>query len=300
VQDGLLIVDKPKGPTSHDVVAKLRRATGIRRIGHAGTLDPLATGVLIVLVGRATRLSGYLMDRDKSYRGTIILGVSTTTQDAEGDVVSHRDASGVTRKGLERELEGFVGTIEQMPPMVSAIKRDGTPLYELARRGVEVEREPRPVTIHSFRVTAFGEGSVDFELDCTKGTYVRTLAADLGERLGTGGYLAELRRTRVGPFGLEQAVPLNRLVAAGREWAPLGLPPLEALPGMKLVRMTETQADRVMDGGSVPLDAEQAPDTPVGLVRLSEDGRTLSAVARLGVVEGRRMVHPEKVFTPPI
>ncbi len=300
MSDRLLVVDKPEGPTSHDVVARVRRATGIRRVGHAGTLDPRASGVLLVLVGRATRLSAYLMERDKSYRGRMTLGVATDTQDSEGEVIERKDASGVTREDIERAAAGFVGDIMQVPPMVSAIKRDGTPLYELARKGVEIEREARPVSVHELRITGYEPPYVDFILDCSKGTYVRTIAADLGDRLGCGAHLSMLVRTRVGPFGLDLAVPLASIVKAGSGWEELGIRPVDALPDMDIVLLDESQAESTMDGGSAELGEEQRTKATTERVLLTEDGETLLAVARVARANGAARVRPEKVFVPPI
>jgi len=300
VNDRVLIIDKPAGPTSHDIVAKVRRLSGIRRVGHAGTLDPRATGVLVVLVGKTTRLSSYLMDHDKSYCGRIELGVETTTQDGEGDVVSRRDASGVTLLDIERAASSFVGDILQVPPMVSAIKQAGRPLYELARKGVSVERKARPVTVSSLEVMRYESPYIDFELDCSRGTYVRTIAADIGTELGCGAYLAELRRTRVGAFTLEQAVTLQELLSAGDEWPGLGLPAVAALPEMDLVELNDTQSERVMEGGATALEVDQAADVSTEKVRLSEDGATLLAIARVTRQRGKPSVQPERVFVPPI
>jgi tRNA pseudouridine55 synthase len=300
VSDRVLIVDKPSGPTSHDVVARVRRITGVRRVGHAGTLDPRATGVLVVLVGRATRLSAYLMDGDKAYRGRIVLGVSTDTQDGEGDVLSRRDASGVTITDIESAAARFVGDILQVPPMVSAIKRDGTPLYELARKGLRVEREPRPITVHALRITRFDPPTVDFEIECSKGTYVRTIAADLGEVLGVGAHLHALERTRVGRFDIDMAERLDVIEGAGEGWLRLGIAPLEALPELDVVRLDEAQAERVMDGGAVVLNGEQADGVATERARLTEDGSTLLAVARVSRGERGAEASPEKVFSPPI
>lgn len=300
MSDRLLVVDKPEGPTSHDVVARVRRATGIRRVGHAGTLDPRASGVLLVLVGRATRLSAYLMERDKSYRGRMTLGVTTDTQDSEGEVIERKDASAVTREDIEHAAAGFVGDIMQVPPMVSAIKRDGTPLYELARKGVVIEREARPVSVHELRITGYEPPYVDFILDCSKGTYVRTIAADLGDRLGCGAHLSMLVRTRVGPFGLDLAVPLASIVKAGSGWEELGIRPVDALPDMDIVLLDESQAESTMDGGSAELGEEQRTKATTERVLLTEDGETLLAVARVARANGTARVRPEKVFVPPI
>src|SRR4051794_25486619 len=205
--DGVVAVDKPAGWTSHDVVAKSRGLLGTKKVGHAGTLDPSATGVLVLGVGRATRLLRYLGDLPKAYVGELVLGTETTTLDAEGDVVRTHDMAGVTLDDVRAAAAGFVGPILQVPPMVSAVKVDGKKLYELARAGVEIEREARPVTIHSIAVDEGPEPGVHrLTVSCSGGTYVRVLAADIGTALGGGAHLRALRRTAVGGFDLAGAV----------------------------------------------------------------------------------------------
>jgi tRNA pseudouridine55 synthase len=213
--DGLVVVDKPAGFTSHDVVAKLRRIYGQRRVGHAGTLDPDATGVLLVGLGRATRLLRYLSEAGKAYEGRIVFGIATSTLDAAGEIVDQRPMP-ITRADVTRALPRFVGDIEQLPPMVSAVKVGGRRLHELARAGEEVERAPRPVHVDRFDVVEFEPGpypSAEVEVECGSGTYVRTLAADLGAALGGCAHLAALRRTRVGSFTLAEARPLAEIEA---------------------------------------------------------------------------------------
>lgn len=206
---GLCVVDKPAGVTSHDVVGMLRRRFGERQVGHAGTLDPDATGVLVVGVGMATKLLRFVEKTSKHYVGEVVLGSETSTLDAAGEVLATYDMSAVTLEDARRVVaEHLTGPIEQIPPMVSAIKIDGRRLHELAREGIEVERAPRPVTIHSFTVDAGQEpGVLTIEVACTAGTYVRTLAADLGRLLGGGAHLRNLRRTAVGEFTLADAGP---------------------------------------------------------------------------------------------
>jgi tRNA pseudouridine55 synthase len=217
--DGLVVVDKPAGWTSHDVVARLRRLAGTRRVGHAGTLDPMATGVLLVGVGRATRLLGHLALTDKAYLATARLGAATTTDDAEGEVTWAAAPSAVDEAGLRAALAGLTGDIDQAPPQVSAVKVAGRRSYALARAGERVELAPRRVTVHRLELLALrrdpgGEWlDVDLDVACSSGTYVRALARDLGERLGCGGHLTALRRTRVGGFGLDAARTLDELAA---------------------------------------------------------------------------------------
>ena len=211
--DGVLLVDKPTDHTSHDVIARLRGKLKMKRIGHAGTLDPMATGVLVVLVGKATRASQYLMSLDKEYAGTIKLGQVTNTQDAEGEVLETRPVPVLTEAEVKAATQSFVGDQYQMPPMFSAIKIDGVPLYKSARKGEEIEREPRFVRISSFEITRFASPEIDFMLRCTKGTYVRTVAHDLGAKLGCGGHLSALRRTATGKFGVAQCLTLDQIQA---------------------------------------------------------------------------------------
>lgn len=212
--DGLLLVDKPSGMTSHDVVARIRHHFRLRKVGHGGTLDPMATGLLVILLGRGTKLSNQVMGSDKTYEGVMQLGASTDTQDCDGQVISERDASGVTREAIEEQMRLRVGDQMQTPPMVSAVKMGGVPLYKLARQGQVIEREPRLIHVYEFRLTAFEPPRATFVLRCTKGTYVRTLCSDIGEVLGCGAHLAALRRTVSGPLRVEDAIPLDRALAS--------------------------------------------------------------------------------------
>jgi len=212
--DGLAVIDKEPGWTSHDVVAKARGLLGTRKVGHSGTLDPDATGVLLLGVGRVTRLLRFLTDLPKSYVGEIVLGSETTTLDDSGDVTATYDMSGVTLAQVQEVALGFVGPIEQVPPMVSAVKIGGRRLHEIAREGREIERPPRPVTVHRLSVAASAEnpdGVFRLEVDCSSGTYIRTLAADIGTALGGGAHLRRLRRTAIGSFGLADAKPLDEI-----------------------------------------------------------------------------------------
>jgi len=219
VPDGLVVVDKPAGWTSHDVVARIRKLAGTRKVGHAGTLDPMATGVLVLGVERATRLLTYLVGADKGYEATIRLGETTVTDDAEGDVVSTADADGITGEAIEQAIDSLRGNIDQVPSSVSAIKVDGRRSYARVRSGEEVELAARPVVIHRFEVLEVRREhhrgrtlvDVDVAVDCSSGTYVRALARDLGHDLGVGGHLTALRRTWLGPYTLETARTLEEL-----------------------------------------------------------------------------------------
>ncbi len=211
--EGILLVDKPRDHTSHDVVARLRGKLQMRRVGHAGTLDPMATGLLIILVGKATRVSQYLISLDKEYEGTIELGKVTDTQDADGEVMETRPVPPLTEAEVKAAIGGFLGDQYQLPPMYSAIKVDGVPLYRSARKGEEIVREPRFIRVKSWEVTRFASPQIDFRLRCTKGTYVRTLAHDLGQKLGCGAHLAALRRTATEKFTVSQALTLEQIQA---------------------------------------------------------------------------------------
>jgi tRNA pseudouridine55 synthase len=215
--DGLLLVDKPAGPTSHDVVHKIRSTFRIEKVGHGGTLDPAATGLLVILLGRATRLSDQVMGGEKTYAGVLRLGTVTNSQDMDGQIVAEHPFDAVTRDQAETALEALRGDIYQTPPMVSAIKLNGVPLYKLARKGQEVAREPRLVHIFRFAITAWAPPLVAFEVRCTKGTYVRTLAHDLGQTLGCGACLQSLRRTASGSFDVAAAAPFDALLAGSKD-----------------------------------------------------------------------------------
>lgn len=209
--DGVLLVDKPQGLTSHDVVAHLRRKLQIKQIGHAGTLDPLATGLLVMLIGRATKLSATLMGQDKAYDGTLKLGEVTDSQDSDGQILATCPVPVFTDAVLEATAQGFLGDQYQTPPMFSAKKIKGIPLYKLARKGEEVEREPRFIRVNGFKITRIALPEIDFSVACTKGTYVRTLAHDFGSRLNCGAHLTMLRRTLSGAFSLTHALPLHAI-----------------------------------------------------------------------------------------
>ncbi len=209
--EGVLLVDKPRGCTSHDVVARLRRKLSMKRIGHAGTLDPMATGLLIMLIGKATRVSQYLTSLDKEYEGTIELGKITNSQDADGEVMEARPVPALTEAEVRAAMQAFLGDQYQTPPMFSAIKVEGVPLYKMARRGEEVEREPRFIRVSSYELTGLALPQIHFRLRCSKGTYVRTLAHDLGQKLGCGAHLSALRRTATDKLRVETALPLEEI-----------------------------------------------------------------------------------------
>jgi tRNA pseudouridine55 synthase len=215
--DGILVVDKPAGMTSHDVVDFIRRHFKIEKAGHAGTLDPAATGVLVILIGKATKLSSGLTSGDKEYEATLTLGKRTDSGDAEGKVLSESDTAGITEEEIRQAFKSFEGEIEQVPPMVSALRHKGKRLYQLARKGKEVPREPRRVHIKELRIKRVEVPEVDFSVTCSKGTYIRKLCDDIGDKLGCGGHLSYLRRTRAGEFTLEKSVLLDKLKSLSRD-----------------------------------------------------------------------------------
>ena len=218
--NGIVIVNKPSGMTSHDVVSRARRIFKMRQIGHAGTLDPLATGVLVLLVGKGTKLFNKFEAFDKAYKASLILGTRTTTADIEGEIIQQAAYDQISEESVIETFKQFCGDIEQIPPMVSAVKVNGRRLYELARKGIEVERQARQVRIDALDLLEFQRPRVRFYLECSKGTYVRKLAEDVGEKLGCGACIAEIERTKVGPFVIEEAVTLEQLNATHiRDWS---------------------------------------------------------------------------------
>ncbi len=227
--DGVLLLDKPEGLSSNHALQRAKRTVDARKAGHTGTLDPFATGLLICCFGRATKISGAMLEADKVYEATVAFGEETDSGDLTGHIVARADAApAVTAEQLEAALAGFRGEIEQIPPMVSALKRDGKPLYEYARQGIELERPPRRITIHALDLLSCDGVSARLRVHCSKGTYVRTLAQDIGRRLGCLGHLSALRRTAVGPFTIEHAVGLEALQAMAAPQS--ALIPLHALP----------------------------------------------------------------------
>ncbi len=274
-------VDKPCGPTSHDVVARLRRASGVRRIGHAGTLDPLATGVLVVAVGRATRLIEYLADADKAYVAQITFGVETDTYDAEGTVVERRDASGLTQQQVEEALGGFRGTIQQRPPAHSAIRVGGKRLYEMARAGQTVEAPVRTVHIARLEVRDWRPPVAVVFVECSKGTYVRSLAHDLGQVVGLGAQLSALSRTRVGRFTLDRATPLERLETMLRDgaWSEVAVPLEAAVEHLPAIVIESDEARTLANGVSIRRGTS--------ILRWESDGSDAATLCRAVSREGR-------------
>ena len=253
--NGIVIIDKPQGWTSQDVTARLRRVFNTRRIGHGGTLDPMATGVLPVFVGRATRGVEFFEHAEKIYETTLRLGITTDTEDITGTVLTEQDVS-VTAIQVEEALEKFRGDILQVPPMYSALKVNGQKLYDLARKGKEVERQPRPVTIHELTLLAMEADGIRLRVHCSKGTYIRTLCKDIGEALGCGGCMAALRRVSAGEYTLEEAVPLETLLET--ESPEKYLRPVDSMfRNYPAVTLTEKQELRCRNGNSFSLAIDE-------------------------------------------
>lgn len=291
---GFLNIDKPKGWTSHDVVAKVRRITGIQRVGHAGTLDPMATGVLLICLGQATRLAEYVTGLRKVYVATICFGIETDTWDAEGNVISQTDASSLRLEKLSPLLEQFQGEIDQVPPLYSAIKKDGQPLYRLARQGISAAPAPRRVCVDAIRVLAWEPPCLVVEITCSAGTYIRSIAHDLGKAAGTGAHLAALTRTAIGHLTLENAVSLETLAnATGDTWRRWLLSPSEVLKYMPSITLSPEKVVDIAYGR--PIHLEQAP---LAEQCLAYDAHgTLLAVLRAG--ESSQVWYPHKVFIEP-
>lgn len=300
--DGFINIDKPSGWTSHDVVAHLRSLLRVKKIGHTGTLDPAAIGVLPICIGKATKLAQLMTETDKEYRAVMRLGVTTDTQDATGKILERRDSESVAESDLRTALKAFRGEIFQTPPMFSAVKVGGQPLYRAARAGREVRRPPRRVTIHRLEMTGTEGRDVSLEVACSKGTYIRTLCADIGERLGVGAHLYRLVRSRSGPFRIENAVPITEIDLAARERRISAhlIPPEVVLAGFPCVRVTADGARGVLHG--VPISLK-------GVMHLPKEFKTGEAVlvynnaghliALASALVGRQDVHGigrERVF----
>ena len=255
--EGLLVIDKPSGPTSHDIVAIVRRVAGIKRVGHAGTLDPLATGVVVVGLGRATRLLRYVQESPKEYVAQVRFGVATDSLDADG-LETWREPMTVSREQVSASLSGFRGVIKQVPPMVSAIKIGGRRLHEMARAGEEVEREPRSVEIYQIELVDFEDGAFPLgilRIECSKGTYVRVLADDIAKTMGGRAHLESLRRTRVGSFGLDGSLKVDSI----DRWEEALLPPVAAVGGMPRLVVGEDQRLRASHGRPLEVTGLEGP-----------------------------------------
>ena len=291
---GFLVIDKPSGWTSFDVVARARRLLGVRKIGHAGTLDPAATGVLPLAVGHATRVLEYLTETDKTYVAGVTFGIKTDSHDRDGAVTAVRDASSLTLERVEQALAGFRGPIMQVPPMHAAIKVNGRRLYELARRGEEIERAPRSVVINSLMLQAWEPPVATLVVDCSKGTYIRSLARDLGAVTGVGAHLSSLIRTRTGPFTLDEAISLDALAAADlpAAWPELARPADVVLAEWPALVLDTGQAVDWRHGKPIPVP--EAQDRADGLCRVYDAAGTWLGVARAD--ETGRFWRPLKVI----
>ncbi len=290
---GILLLDKPLGMTSNAALQTVKHLFKASKAGHTGNLDPLATGLLPICFGEATKISSFLLDSDKRYLGTIKLGVRTSTADTEGEVLETRPLGEISERQVLSVLENFCGQIEQIPPMHSAVKVNGTPLYKLAREGKEIDRKPRRVTIFAIKLLRLEGDELEIDLHCSKGTYVRTLAEDIGEVLGCGAHLGALRRTASGPFELEHAVTmpeLEHLAESGfAELDALLLPMQQALSDWPMVHMTDNTAYYLQQGQAV-----QVPKAPTfGWVRLHRDDGTFLGIGQIledGRVAPKRLV----------
>jgi len=293
---GLLLVDKPAGLTSHDVVDRIRRAAGIRRVGHTGTLDPGATGLLVLCLGKATRLSEHLTGLDKTYEGVMRLGVITDSYDLDGAVLEERPVPGLTAQQIQTVCDGFTGEIEQIPPMVSAVKVGGERLYKKARKGEVVERKPRRVTVQEFKILAYDAPDARLRVQCTSGTYVRALCHDAGAALGCGAVLASLRRTFVGTHAVARAQPVDAFTGSGAVQAHL-LPMEEALDLPEVVVRNASRNVVASGGGLVDADLQAPCAVREGWVQVKSGAGKLLA---LGTVQRTAMgarIHPKRVFT---
>ena len=290
---GILLLDKPVGMTSNSALQEVKRLFRAAKAGHTGSLDPLADGLLPICFGEATKMSAFLLDSDKRYRVQVRLGITTTTADAEGEVLARRPVEGLSPQKIEEVLAVFRGEIQQLPPMFSAVKHQGQRLYELARQGIEVERKPRTVHIYELMLVAFGDDNLDLEVHCSKGTYVRTLAEDIGERLGCGAHVATLRRTAVGPYDESGMVTLERVRdIAEHESQRLDdlLLPIETVLGHWPEVRLSADAEHYLCQGQ-PVLVPRAP--PSGWVRLyAADGRFIGA----GEIDERGLVAPRRLI----
>ncbi|MDP6673637.1 MAG: tRNA pseudouridine(55) synthase TruB [Gammaproteobacteria bacterium] len=294
--DGLLLLDKPVGCTSNAALQRVKYLFHALKAGHTGSLDPLASGMLPLCFGQATKVSAYLLDADKTYRVRVRFGTRTDTADADGNIVAESEVRTVDRKALEQALDGLTGDILQVPPMYSALKKDGKRLYELARQGIEIERPPRPVTIHSMEIEAFDPGAPVIRVACSKGTYIRTLVEDLADKLGTLGHVAELRRLAVEPFTEVQLVTMEQIEVAAEAGDDtldkLMISSDSALVSFPAVNMTREQTQYIRHGN--PVQVEQPPQA--GFCRIYDD---LACFVGVGEAHGDGRIAPKRLFVAP-
>jgi tRNA pseudouridine55 synthase len=292
---GVLVVDKPVGMTSHDVVQVIRNGTGLRRAGHTGTLDPRASGVLVILVGPAVRLSEYVSASDKRYQAIIRLGSTTDTFDAEGKFTRSNQPVNVTEAQFEEVLQSFIGEIEQTPPPYSAVKVQGRKAYEMARQGEEVDLTPRKIQVHHLEVLEWAPPEVVVDVHCSSGTYVRSLANDLGEKLGCGAYLVGLRRTKSGRFSLRDATPLRKLQEAftAGNWYQYLIPAAEALGDWPAVELSPDEVEAVRHGHRVKV---KEGNTETKVRGVSTQGELVALMEIATAEDGSSEWQPRKVF----
>jgi tRNA pseudouridine55 synthase len=290
--DGILNLNKPAGPTSFTAVSKVKHLLHERQVGHGGTLDPLASGVLPLFLGQSTRVAEYLLEYPKTYRAEVVLGITTDTYDAEGNITCRADATGIQREILEKELSAFRGVISQTPPIYSAIKHKGQPLHKLARRGDCITVESRQVNIYRLDLLDFQTPVVTLEIECSKGTYIRSLAYDLGQRLGCGAYLKNLIRTTYGPFDINKSITLPELEAAveNNAWQHLLHPADSVLSHWLAVTLTPEQIEAVKHGSAILLEDQS------GGTRLRAYDGTGQLITLLGYDMGSGRWQPHKVF----
>jgi tRNA pseudouridine55 synthase len=292
--DGILNIHKPSGPTSFAMVARLRKMLGEPKTGHGGTLDPLASGVLPIFMGQATRLAEYLMEYPKTYRAEIVLGVSTDSYDAEGAVTRRSDPSGINQSAVEECLTRFRGEIRQTPPVYSALKQNGQALYKLARQGLTVNVESRPTSIYRLELVSFNPPSLTLDVECSKGTYIRSLAHELGAGLGCGAHLSGLVRTSYGPFDLKDAVSLGQIEATVADGTWLGLiHPMDTVLSLwQKIVLSDEQAEIMRCGVGLPLDSSNPPG------RFRAYDKTGLFIGLLKFESGSHLWQPQKVFHP--
>ena len=295
--NGIVLLDKPLGITSNRALQIVKRLYKAAKAGHTGSLDPLATGLLPLCLGEATKVSGFLLDADKSYLATLKLGIKTASADAEGEIIETRPVENYTKKELKAAIDPFLGDIEQVPPMHSALKVDGQPLYKLAHQGVVIERKSRPVHIFAIEVLRHEDDEIDIEVHCSKGTYIRTLAEDIGEKLGCGAHLSALRRTKSGPFDLDECITLEELEQLAEKSEEAGfdkmdsilMPAEEALYDWESIDLSSDAAYYICRGQAV-----QVPNAPTeGLVRLFSEEKGFLGIGEI-TSDGR--VKPNRLF----
>lgn len=294
----IINLDKPKGISSHQAVSKVKKILGARKAGHAGTLDPLATGILLVCVNEATKITRFLSDMDKEYVALMKLGEKTDTLDAEGEVIRRAGELSVKAGDIEHALKKFTGAVRQTPPMYSAVKMNGKPLYKLARKGIEIERKERVVNIYDIKVTAFSLPYLEIAVSCSKGTYIRTLCDDIGDAIGVGAHIAGLKRTRIGDFRIDDAITIDRLEkltvdpepgVMGKEPSMVGID--AALSRLRELRLNESEFKMMSNG--MPVRCAEGLQRTGGYIRLKDPSGSLFGIGRIeeNLIKMSRMLH---------